>query len=426
MKSDILDLHQGLKRFLKTCFTLVFWILEVVEDNTCHRWNSHTRIATKQVTPRHGVTRFGVKGKLASRYVGPFEVIERIGEVTYRLNLPAWLAHVHNMLHMSMLRKYTPNLSHVIEYEAIPLQDVTYEEQPIKILAKELKGQGLMEKSQRRRGYLGVRMHLRPLTKHPRKRIQTLATDLIEIWKNIVIKETSKDIQNGKLANKPSFKLESPKAESHRPSKFQKTSSGKIEKGFKAKSIKVEKVERNVVESIRKINRDVMKPATMSASSTPKITSMIISHDVSRDRVRDMLHEALSKDSSEADGDMLDDDNACDHIRVAVTVESVLFENWGGATGAQKVKYRSLMFNLKDPKNHDFCRNVLLGQVKAERLVDMSTTEMATDGRQQQNKMPEEKALFDCERGLQREATTDQFKCGRCEKRRTTYYQMQM
>ncbi|KAF4349746.1 transcription elongation factor TFIIS [Cannabis sativa] len=284
-----------------------------------------------------------------------------------------------------------------------------------------------------------VGKRLRPLTKHPRKKIQTLATGLIEIWKDIVIKETSKDIQNGKLENKPSFKLESPKAESPRPSKFQKTSSGKMEKGFKAEPVKVEKVERNVVErkvqiekkssvenvKIEKINRDVKKPAAVGASSTPKLTSMVKSHDVSRDRVRDMLHEALSKVSGEADEDMVDDVNACDPIRVAVTVESVLFENWGGATGAQKVKYRSLMFNLKDPKNPDFRRKVLLGQIKAERLVDMSTAEMASDERQQQNKKLEEKALFDCERGLQREATTDQFKCGRCGKRKTTYYQMQ-
>ncbi|XP_060965535.1 uncharacterized protein LOC133034462 [Cannabis sativa] len=87
-----------------------------------------------------GVTRFGVKGKLALRYIGPFEVIERIGEIVYRLNLPRQLGHVHNVFHVSMLRKYTPDPSYVIEYEAIPLQgDVTYEEQPVKILARELK-----------------------------------------------------------------------------------------------------------------------------------------------------------------------------------------------------------------------------------------------------------------------------------------------
>ncbi|XP_062114251.1 uncharacterized protein LOC133825305 [Humulus lupulus] len=87
-----------------------------------------------------GVTRFGVKGKLSLRYIGPFEVIKRDGEVAYRLNLPAQLGHVHNVFHVSMLRKYTPDPSHIIEYEAIPLQeDVTCEEQPIRILARELK-----------------------------------------------------------------------------------------------------------------------------------------------------------------------------------------------------------------------------------------------------------------------------------------------
>ena len=168
-----------------------------------------------------------------------------------------------------------------------------------------------------------------------------------------------------------------------------------------------------------------MKRLASGASATPKLTSMIKSNDVSRDRVRDMLHDALAKVSGEADADMVDQVNACDPIRVAVTVESVLFENWGGASGSQKAKYRSLMFNLKDPKNPDFRRKVLLGHVKAERLVDMSTTEMASDERQEENKKLEEKALFECQRGGQSEATTDQFKCGRCGKRKTTYYQMQ-
>ncbi|XP_062104410.1 uncharacterized protein LOC133815607 [Humulus lupulus] len=87
-----------------------------------------------------GVTRFGVKGKLVARYIGPFEVIERVGEVPYRLNIPTQLRHFHNVFHVSMLRKYTPDLSHIIEYEAIPLQEnVTYEEQPIIILVIELK-----------------------------------------------------------------------------------------------------------------------------------------------------------------------------------------------------------------------------------------------------------------------------------------------
>ena len=83
-----------------------------------------------------GVIPFGIKGKLVPRYMGLFEVIERIGEVTYRLNLPLQLGHVHNVFHLSILKKYACNPSHVLPYANIPFQaDVTYEEWPAKILA---------------------------------------------------------------------------------------------------------------------------------------------------------------------------------------------------------------------------------------------------------------------------------------------------
>ena len=87
-----------------------------------------------------GVTRFGIKGKLAPRYVGPFETIERIGDVAYRLRLPSQLSQVHDIFHVSMLKKYTRDPSHILPYAKIHLQpDITYEEQPAEILAKEVR-----------------------------------------------------------------------------------------------------------------------------------------------------------------------------------------------------------------------------------------------------------------------------------------------
>lgn len=80
--------------------------------------------------------RFGKKGKLSPRFIGPFDVLERVGPVAYRLALPPALAAVHNVFHVSMLRKYTPDPSHVIEYANLPLQrDLSYEEEPIGIVA---------------------------------------------------------------------------------------------------------------------------------------------------------------------------------------------------------------------------------------------------------------------------------------------------
>ena len=87
-----------------------------------------------------GVTRFGIKGKLAPRYVGPFEIVEKIGEVAYYLNLPPQLGHVHDVFHVSMLKKHTSDPSHVLPYIDIPLQaDITYEEQPAEILDREIR-----------------------------------------------------------------------------------------------------------------------------------------------------------------------------------------------------------------------------------------------------------------------------------------------
>ena len=60
-----------------------------------------------KVAPMRGVLRFGKRGKLSPRFIGPFEILERIGAVAYRLALPPTLAAVHNSFHVSMLRKYT-------------------------------------------------------------------------------------------------------------------------------------------------------------------------------------------------------------------------------------------------------------------------------------------------------------------------------
>ena len=72
--------------------------------------------------------------------MGPFEIVEKIGEVVYRLNLPPQLGHVHNVFHVSMLKKYTCGPSHILPYADIPLQvDITYEEQPTEILARKVR-----------------------------------------------------------------------------------------------------------------------------------------------------------------------------------------------------------------------------------------------------------------------------------------------
>ena len=59
-----------------------------------------------RISPWKGLLRFGKKGKLSPCYMGPYEIVERIGEVAYRLRLPPELARLHDVFHVSMLRKY--------------------------------------------------------------------------------------------------------------------------------------------------------------------------------------------------------------------------------------------------------------------------------------------------------------------------------
>ena len=68
-----------------------------------------------KVMPKRGVVRFGKCGKLSPRFIGPFEILERIGTVTYRLVLPPNMSGVHEVFHISILRKYTPDPAHVVD-----------------------------------------------------------------------------------------------------------------------------------------------------------------------------------------------------------------------------------------------------------------------------------------------------------------------
>ena len=93
-----------------------------------------------KLSPWKGVVRFGKRGKLNPRYIGPFEIVERVGPVAYRLDLPEELSRVHNVFHISMLRKYIPDPSHTLEALEIELRDeLSYEEQPVQILGREEK-----------------------------------------------------------------------------------------------------------------------------------------------------------------------------------------------------------------------------------------------------------------------------------------------
>jgi hypothetical protein len=82
-----------------------------------------------------GVKRFNRKGKFAPRYVGPFKILERRGKVAYQLELPESLAGVHDVFHVSQLKKCLCVLEEQIPLEELTVKEnLTYEEYPVKIL----------------------------------------------------------------------------------------------------------------------------------------------------------------------------------------------------------------------------------------------------------------------------------------------------
>ena len=88
-----------------------------------------------KVMPKRGVVRFGKRGKLAPRYIGSFKILERVGTVAYRLTLPSSLSCVHEVFHVSMLRKYTPDPAHAVDWGEIIVDiDETFEEGPVCIM----------------------------------------------------------------------------------------------------------------------------------------------------------------------------------------------------------------------------------------------------------------------------------------------------
>jgi len=88
-----------------------------------------------KVSPLKGSLRFGQKGKLTPRYIGPFEILQKIGPMAYRLALPPTLQGINDAFHISQLRRYIPNPKHVISYKPLQLKEnLTYVEEPIQII----------------------------------------------------------------------------------------------------------------------------------------------------------------------------------------------------------------------------------------------------------------------------------------------------
>nr|KYP41735.1 Retrotransposable element Tf2 [Cajanus cajan] len=100
-----------------------------------------------KVTPTTGVGRALRARKLTPRFVGPHQIIQRVGPVAYRLALPPSLSNLHDVFHVSQLRKYVHDPSHVVELDDVPVKEnLTFEKLPVAMVdhkLKELRGKSI-------------------------------------------------------------------------------------------------------------------------------------------------------------------------------------------------------------------------------------------------------------------------------------------
>ena len=93
-----------------------------------------------RISPTRGLIRFGRRGKLSPRFIGPFPVEARVGDVAYRLTLPDSLAAVHPVFHVSQLRRCIGGQTHLTDFSEIEVRpDLTYEQQPVEIMERRVK-----------------------------------------------------------------------------------------------------------------------------------------------------------------------------------------------------------------------------------------------------------------------------------------------
>lgn len=277
---------------------------------------------------------------------------------------------------------------------------------------------------------------LRHLTKHSHPKIQKASVELLELWKKLVATEATKNgckdipLASGGGSSKSSVTVKVQK-------KIEKTVDVKLE----TTEVKVEvpcTETSNIVSQIK-----TQRISTLNAPPSAKLTSssnisemkdvkplnldlIPKTNESTRDKVRELIAEALGRVGGEAEGDDLIAARSIDPIRVAVSVETIMFETLGLSKGVNKTKYRSIIFNIRDPNNPDFRRRILLGEIRPVDLINLTAEEMASDQRKLENQEIKKKALFECERGNNtQKASTDQFKCAKCKQRKCTYFQMQ-
>ncbi|KAK3183429.1 hypothetical protein Dsin_030715 [Dipteronia sinensis] len=219
--------------------------------------------------------------------------------------------------------------------------------------------------------------HLTHLKNHQREKIRLMAVSLLEIWSNKI-----KDDPSSSSTNRDDDVL-NVISSSHQ-------SSGNYKRKPETCKTKRNRLLAHEDSCFKKSPKE--RPSRVSKEISNNSTS-----DASRNKVREILQGAFSmvaREVSRREEEVKERVKGCDPVSVAASVESVMFNKMGPYNGAKKLKYRSIMFNVKDPENPDLRRKILLGDIEPELLISLSSEEMASHRRQWKNHQIKQRAYY--------------------------------
>ncbi|KAK2662989.1 hypothetical protein Ddye_001563 [Dipteronia dyeriana] len=234
----------------------------------------------------------------------------------------------------------------------------------------------------------------RHLKKHRRQKIRLIAVWLLEIWSNKIKDDRSSSSNRG--GKGISFQ------ETKQSQVQDHSSSGNKKRKVLETCLFPEKKRRNRLLAQEDIDDEKVfscfkKPPQELQRPASRVVSKESNNDNSRNKVREILLGAFSRVADEVpymrDEKIEERVKGCDPVGVADTAESVMFKMMGPYNGAKKLKSMSIIFNVKDPKNPDFRRKILVGDIKPEMLVTLSPEEMASNWRQCKNYLIKQKAF---------------------------------
>lgn len=264
---------------------------------------------------------------------------------------------------------------------------------------------------------------VRSLTKHKDTAIAAAANDVVTQWKKLIRRESTTSVQSRQISIQEDV---------HSPTEAHVTGESKPDQGTPPTTGVVEgtittgrgngglemegspPAETRLPEAVESQPEPVYTASNAAASSA----EIPQTSDPVRNKIRANLAAALQLALQEgAQGG--------DPVALGVQIENALHVSSVGVNAKYKNKFRQLHFNLKDAKNPDLRRKVVEGEIAADVLIILEPEDLASDAKRKDNARIREKKLFDAAPSSVKQATTDQFQCGKCRQRKCTYYQMQ-